>query len=189
MYLKVYQEPPLADAYVKEGTNLIMGSIAIKFLRIFSESFFSLSALEAKLVSYISDPEAPAQPFDVTSIPKISRAQAAKEVARAYILCYSQHLSDIAVMSRAKHAGDTRRPEYLEGSHAAATNCCRDTVRLRAAARGSARVRYLWPRSQQQHEAGPTYRERDRVPSFGRQAYLQGTRRLPGTHGRVGVHL
>ncbi|KIP11750.1 hypothetical protein PHLGIDRAFT_17901 [Phlebiopsis gigantea 11061_1 CR5-6] len=64
MYLKVYQEPPLAEAYVKE------------------ESVFSLSALEAKLVSYISDPEASEQPFDVSSIPKISRAQAAKEVAR-----------------------------------------------------------------------------------------------------------
>ncbi|EKM61443.1 uncharacterized protein PHACADRAFT_180560 [Phanerochaete carnosa HHB-10118-sp] len=64
MYLKVYQEPPLAEAYVKE------------------ESVFSLSALEAKLVSYISDPEAVAEPFDVSSIPKISRAQAAKEASR-----------------------------------------------------------------------------------------------------------
>ncbi|KAI0803155.1 coatomer subunit gamma [Irpex lacteus] len=64
MYLKVYQAPPLADTYVKE------------------ESVFSLSALESKLVSYISDPSASSQPFDVSSIPKISRAQAAKEAAR-----------------------------------------------------------------------------------------------------------
>lgn len=47
-----------------------------------SESVFSLSALESKLVSYISDPSASSQPFDVSSIPKISRAQAAKEAAR-----------------------------------------------------------------------------------------------------------
>ncbi|KAI0348112.1 coatomer subunit gamma [Trametopsis cervina] len=64
MYLKAYQAPPLVDTYVKE------------------ESIFSLSALEAKLVSYISDPSASSAPFDVSSIPKISRAQAAKEVAR-----------------------------------------------------------------------------------------------------------
>ncbi|GJE86234.1 coatomer subunit gamma [Phanerochaete sordida] len=64
MYLKVYQEPPLADIYVKE------------------ESVFSLSALESKLVSYLSDPEAVAESFDVSSIPKISRAQAAKEASR-----------------------------------------------------------------------------------------------------------
>ena len=49
------------------------------------ETVFSLSALEAKLVSYISDPEAATQPFDVSSIPKVSRAQAAKEAASTYI--------------------------------------------------------------------------------------------------------
>ncbi|KAH9949393.1 coatomer subunit gamma [Amylocystis lapponica] len=51
-------------------------------LMVFSESIFSLSALESKLVSYISDPDATEQPFDTSSVPKISRAQAAKEVAR-----------------------------------------------------------------------------------------------------------
>ncbi|OCH95666.1 coatomer subunit gamma [Obba rivulosa] len=64
MYLKVYTEPKLIQPYIKE------------------DSIFSLSALEAKLVSYISDPEALEKPFEVASIPKISRAQAAKEVAR-----------------------------------------------------------------------------------------------------------
>ncbi|EMD42303.1 hypothetical protein CERSUDRAFT_110824 [Gelatoporia subvermispora B] len=64
MYLKVYKEPELVQPYIKE------------------ESIFSLSALESKLVSYISDPDALEEPFDVSSIPKISRAQAAKEVAR-----------------------------------------------------------------------------------------------------------
>lgn len=33
-------------------------------------------------MSYISDPDASEQPFDTASIPKISRQQAAKEVAR-----------------------------------------------------------------------------------------------------------
>ncbi|CCM03658.1 uncharacterized protein FIBRA_05802 [Fibroporia radiculosa] len=64
MYLKVYQEPPLVTTYIKE------------------DSTYSLSALESKLVSYMSDPDAAEQPFDVASIPKISREQAAKEVAR-----------------------------------------------------------------------------------------------------------
>lgn len=64
MYLKALKEPSLADAYVKE------------------ESVFSLAALESKLVAYISDPGATAQPFDATSIPKISRVQLAAESAR-----------------------------------------------------------------------------------------------------------
>jgi len=51
-------------------------------MRLSSDSVFSLSALESKLVSYVNDAEAGKQPFDVSSIPKISRAQAATEVAR-----------------------------------------------------------------------------------------------------------
>ncbi|KAI1793129.1 coatomer subunit gamma [Ganoderma leucocontextum] len=64
MYLKLYEEPPLVQPYIKE------------------ESIYSLSALESKLVSYISDPDALEQAFDVTDIPKISREQAAKDAAR-----------------------------------------------------------------------------------------------------------
>ncbi|KXN88900.1 putative coatomer subunit gamma [Leucoagaricus sp. SymC.cos] len=64
MYLKVFKQKQLADTYVKE------------------ESVFSLAALEAKLVAYVKDPAAAAQPFDVSAVPKISRAQAAQEAAR-----------------------------------------------------------------------------------------------------------
>ncbi|KAH7886212.1 coatomer subunit gamma [Phlebopus sp. FC_14] len=64
MYLKVFKEKPLADAYVKE------------------ESVFSLAALESKLVAYVNDPHATFQPFDSASIPKISRAQLAAEASR-----------------------------------------------------------------------------------------------------------
>ncbi|CAL1694385.1 unnamed protein product [Somion occarium] len=64
MYLKLYEEQQLAMTYVKE------------------ESVYSLSALESKLVSYLSDPDAGEKPFDASSIPKVSREQAAKEVAR-----------------------------------------------------------------------------------------------------------
>ncbi len=49
------------------------------------ESVFSLAALESKLVAYIKDPAAIEQPFDTSSVPKISRAQAAQEVARTSI--------------------------------------------------------------------------------------------------------
>ncbi|EIW87144.1 coatomer subunit gamma [Coniophora puteana RWD-64-598 SS2] len=64
MYLKVFKETPLADAYVKE------------------DSVFSLAALESKLVSYVNDPDATQKPFDASSIPKISRAQLAAESTR-----------------------------------------------------------------------------------------------------------
>ncbi|KAL7417416.1 adaptin N terminal region-domain-containing protein [Mrakia frigida] len=64
MYLKVLHEKSLADVYVRE------------------EATFSLSALEAKLVAYVNDPEASEIAFDAGSIPKISREQAAQESAR-----------------------------------------------------------------------------------------------------------
>ncbi|RDX51183.1 coatomer subunit gamma [Lentinus brumalis] len=64
LYLKVYEEPPLVQPYIKE------------------ETIYSLSALESKLVSYISDPDSFDQPFDTSDLPKISRAQAAKDAAR-----------------------------------------------------------------------------------------------------------
>jgi len=64
LYLKTFKDEPLANAYVKE------------------ESVFSLSALEAKLVAYVNDPSASVKVFDTSSIPKISRAQAAQDVAR-----------------------------------------------------------------------------------------------------------
>ncbi|EAU92615.1 coatomer subunit gamma [Coprinopsis cinerea okayama7 len=64
LYLKIFDRKPLADAYVKE------------------ESVFSLAALEAKLVAYVKDPSAASEPLDVSSVPKISRAQAAQEAAR-----------------------------------------------------------------------------------------------------------
>jgi coatomer subunit gamma len=48
------------------------------------DSVFSLSALEAKLVAYVRDADAASQPFDVSSVPKVSREQAAQEVARKF---------------------------------------------------------------------------------------------------------
>ncbi|TFK26805.1 coatomer subunit gamma [Coprinopsis marcescibilis] len=64
LYLKVFDRKLLADAYVKE------------------ESVFSLAALEAKLVAYVKDPAAGSAPLDVSSVPKISRTQAAQEAQR-----------------------------------------------------------------------------------------------------------
>ncbi len=51
-----------------------------------SESVFSLAALESRLVAYVKDPSTAAEAFDVSSVPKISRAQAAAEAARKYFL-------------------------------------------------------------------------------------------------------
>ncbi|KAJ3789993.1 coatomer subunit gamma [Lentinula aff. detonsa] len=64
LYLRTAKEESLAKAYVKE------------------ESVFSLTALESKLVAYVQDPNASSQPLDLSSVPKISRAQAAQESAR-----------------------------------------------------------------------------------------------------------
>jgi coatomer protein complex subunit gamma len=47
------------------------------------DSVFSLSALESKLVAYVKEGDAASQPFDISSVPKMSREQAAQEVARA----------------------------------------------------------------------------------------------------------
>ncbi|KAJ7044941.1 coatomer subunit gamma [Mycena alexandri] len=64
MYLKVLKSQTLVDSYIKE------------------DSVLSLAALESKLVSYVKDPSSSTQAFDVSTIPKISRAQAALESAR-----------------------------------------------------------------------------------------------------------
>ncbi|KAI0828901.1 coatomer subunit gamma [Trametes gibbosa] len=64
LYLKAYDAPPLIQPYIQE------------------ESIYSLSALESKLVSYLSDPETLDQPLDVSDVPKISKEQAAKDSAR-----------------------------------------------------------------------------------------------------------
>ncbi|KAH0837933.1 adaptin N terminal region-domain-containing protein [Lanmaoa asiatica] len=64
MYVRVFKEKPLADAYVKKN------------------QVFSLAALESKLVAYVNDPTAATQPFDSSAVPKISRAQLAAEANR-----------------------------------------------------------------------------------------------------------
>jgi coatomer protein complex subunit gamma len=46
------------------------------------EGTFPLASLEAELAAYVSHPEKQEQAFDITTIPKISREQAAAEVPR-----------------------------------------------------------------------------------------------------------
>ncbi|KIY69393.1 Coatomer, gamma subunit [Cylindrobasidium torrendii FP15055 ss-10] len=64
LFLKTFTAQPLAEVYIKD------------------DSVFSLAALESKLVAYVKDPEAAAEPLDVSAVPKISRAQAAQDAAR-----------------------------------------------------------------------------------------------------------
>ncbi|KZV84297.1 Coatomer, gamma subunit [Exidia glandulosa HHB12029] len=87
MYLRVLREEELQETYVKE------------------DSVFSLAALEAKLVSYVNDAAATSEPFDASSIPKISRAQAAQDVARP------SSLDTIAVAVTAKAAPVNLAPQ------------------------------------------------------------------------------
>lgn len=64
MYLRVMKEDALAEPLVKE------------------DSVYSLATLESKLAAYVSNPDAQNEEFDISSIPKISRAQAQQEAAR-----------------------------------------------------------------------------------------------------------
>jgi coatomer subunit gamma len=54
-------------------------------IKLSTESVYSLAALETKLVAYVKDPEASQIPFDASSVPKISRAQAALDAARNFL--------------------------------------------------------------------------------------------------------
>ena len=47
-----------------------------------AEGTFPLASLESELAAYVSHPEKQEQAFDITTIPKISREQAAAEVPR-----------------------------------------------------------------------------------------------------------
>jgi len=62
---------------------------------------FSLSALESKLVAYVKDVDAASQPFDASSVPKVSREQAAQEVART-LLYFVIDSALIAIQGRAR---------------------------------------------------------------------------------------
>ncbi|PLW20767.1 hypothetical protein PCANC_09317 [Puccinia coronata f. sp. avenae] len=65
LYLKVLDQDPLAENFVKD------------------ESAISLATLESKLTAYISQKESSQAPFEISSIPRISREQACQEALRA----------------------------------------------------------------------------------------------------------
>jgi len=91
MYLKVIQRTELADVYVKSGETGVHVNVNEIHVNII-ESVFSLMNLETKLVAYVKDPDAAARHFDVSIVPKISRAQAAQEAARKY------HIDDLHML-------------------------------------------------------------------------------------------
>ncbi|QRW11969.1 coatomer subunit gamma [Ceratobasidium sp. AG-Ba] len=86
MYLKVLDEEPLAQSYVKD------------------EGVFSLSALESKLVAYVNDADAQAEAFDASDIPKISKEQAKAESARPSTLEASLALNPVKAATPAAPA-------------------------------------------------------------------------------------
>jgi len=73
---------------------------------------FSLSALEAKLVAYVNDEDAADEPFDASSIPKISREQAQQESARP------SSLETVAAPTSLKLAPVTAAPTAAEAQSA-----------------------------------------------------------------------
>lgn len=103
MYLRMFKESLMADTYVKEGELLDVFSVRDPTHRIL-ESVFSLDVLELKLVSYVNDPSASATPFDASSIPKISRAQAAAEAARRFSSGALPHFSTHAPTQGQAHS-------------------------------------------------------------------------------------
>lgn len=89
MYLRVMKNEPLAQTYIKDGELSAAPSSRpdVDGLDLLSlESVFSLAALESKLVAYINDPSAAEVAFDVSTVPKVSRAQAQQESARKWWL-------------------------------------------------------------------------------------------------------
>jgi coatomer protein complex subunit gamma len=63
MYVRVLDDKELADVFVRE------------------EATFSLASLESELASYVKDDSRHLTAFDLASVPKVSREQAAAEVA------------------------------------------------------------------------------------------------------------
>jgi len=78
------------------------------------DSVFSLTALESKLVAYIKDPSVAPEPLDFSSVPRISRAQAAQDAARPTAL------ETIGVPATSKAAApppptaEEKQSQYLE---------------------------------------------------------------------------
>nr|ODN93881.1 coatomer subunit gamma [Cryptococcus depauperatus CBS 7841]ODN99786.1 coatomer subunit gamma [Cryptococcus depauperatus CBS 7855] len=65
MYIRVLEEKSLADVLVKD------------------EAQFSLATLEEQLVSYVNDDSQHPTPFNISSVPKVSKEQAQAEVAQS----------------------------------------------------------------------------------------------------------
>jgi hypothetical protein len=103
MYLNVYDEKVLADTYVKEGKARLVMFCPCCLTALSLESVFSLAALETQLVAYVKDATAAEKPFDVSIVPKISRAQAAADAARKSSPCH--RASSLTVLVRTDHVG------------------------------------------------------------------------------------
>ncbi|SGY80461.1 BQ5605_C008g05393 [Microbotryum silenes-dioicae] len=75
--LKLMKDDPLATTFVRD------------------DSTFSLEVLEAKLEKYVADPDASSEPFDLATIPKVSKTQSLQAALRAQ----SEALSIVATGS------------------------------------------------------------------------------------------
>jgi len=134
MYLRLFKESLLADTYVKEGESPDLLSTCDLINRI-PESVFSLDALESKLVSYVNDPSASTTPFDASSIPKISRSQAAAEAARGSLGNIT--LSQLLPLHRTKLTRDRWCPNQEGGRTYSAVVRSGDPVSIHTTAQRS----------------------------------------------------
>lgn len=115
MYIRILEEKQLADALVKEGMSSSRIMVWAKLIK--PEATFSLAALESELVSYVNDGGRHEAAFDVSVVPKVSREQAAAEVAAAR----PSALESMAVAGPSKIAEPTPTPSAAETQSAYAS--------------------------------------------------------------------
>lgn len=153
LYLRVMKEPSLSETYVRDGWsfyNVFTWLATLILLK--TESTFSLATLETQLVAYVKEPTASDIPFDVTSIPKISREQAQQESARKLTLLSSLSSSSslIGIIDWLFRTQRSRIHAHPRTSKTTCSRCCYSycsgsSVGVCTAIAGCSRVCCLWP--------------------------------------------
>jgi hypothetical protein len=85
--LKLMQDEPLANTFVRDGAPQVLrsssGGSRLELMSAWTDSTFSLDALESRLAAYIADTSSAEQPFDLTAVPKVSKEQVLEQARGA----------------------------------------------------------------------------------------------------------
>lgn len=86
--LKLMQDEPLANTFVRDGTSpspsFSLREVAAGADASSTDSTFSLDALESRLAAYIADTSSAEQPFDLAAVPKVSKEQVLEQARGAF---------------------------------------------------------------------------------------------------------